>query len=293
MGVVGGLRRKQAGDILEALRKHALTFLSLLICLGATCAGEEHNALTAAEKKDGWVLLFDGKTMAHWIDPSKLDPAGDGWTIDDGCLRPVSHPRVTEDLVSTENYRDFELQWDWRISPGGNTGVKYRVQAFPVLISGSGTPAKFEARVQLALIEKLFDRRLIPSGGKADIYPVGFEYQLIDNAAHPDAKRGPLYQTGALYSILAPTKDASRAPGEFNHSRLLVRGRHFEHWLNGEKVLDVTVDAEMLNRALGARWGADSLAVQLLSKQPNQSCPITLQNHGDAAWFRDIKVRRF
>ncbi len=279
----------------QRVRTRILILLSVLLCQCAICAGQVHNVLTAAEKRDGWILLFDGKTMVHWNDPSKLDPAGDSWTIEDGCLKPLSNPRITEDLVSTENYKDFELQWDWRISPGGNTGVKYRIQAFPVLMEApaAGIASKFEVRVELALRRKLFDRHLIPSGSKAAIYPVGFEFQMIDNSAHPDAKRGALYQTGSLYSILAPTKDASKAPGAFNHSRLVVRGAHFEHWLNGEKVVDITVNSDMLKQALGTRWGPDSLAVQLLSQQPNQSCPITLQNHGDPAWFRDIKIRKY
>jgi hypothetical protein len=275
------------------LRTNILVVLSLLLCLGAPCAGEEHNVLTAAEKVDGWVLLFDGRTMDHWQDPGKLNPPGDAWTIEDHCLKPVSKARIEEDLVSSETYRDFELQWDWRISRGGNTGVKYRIQAFPILVQSAAQPnaEKFEAKVAFALQHRLFDRSLIPAGGKAAIYPLGFEYQMIDNAVHPDAKRGPLYQTGALYSILGPVADATGPVGGFDHSRLVVRSSHFEHWLNGKKVLDVTVNPDMLKHALGKRWGEDSLAIQLLSQQPKKDCPITLQNHGDAAWFRDIKIR--
>jgi hypothetical protein len=110
---------------------------------------------------------------------------------------------------------------------------------------------------------------------------------------HPDAKRGPLYQTAALYSILPPTKDATKPAGEFNHSRLVVRGNHFEHWLNGDKVIDVTVSTEMLKAALAHRWGADSMIVKLMSEQPRKQCSFSLQNHGDEAWFRNIKIRRF
>ena len=275
------------------MRTKFLVLASLLLCSGARGAGEKHNVLTTAEKADGWVLLFDGKTMDHWNDPRKLNPPGDAWTIEDGCLKPVSKPRISEDLVSTESYKDFELQWDWRISPGGNSGVKYRIQAFPILVESAAHPgpAKFEDKVALALKHQSFDRRLIGSDDKAAIYPLGFEYQMIDNSAHPDAKRGPLYQTGALYSIHGPAMDASIPVGGFNHSKLVVRGSHFEHWLNGQKVLDVTVTPEMLKHALGKRWGEDSLAIQLLSGQPKKDCPITLQNHGDPAWFRDIKIR--
>jgi hypothetical protein len=248
-------------------------------------------ATFAQEKEPDWTSLFDGKTMDHWRDPRKMTPPGDAWTIQDGCLKATPKPRITEDLVSSETYSDFELEWDWKIARGGNSGLKYRIQAFPILVAAAG--GKFENNVQHALEHQSFERSLIPAGGKAQIYPVGFEYQMIDNSLHPDAKRGPVYQTAALYSILPPSKAASKPAGEFNHSRLVVRGNHFEHWLNGEKVLDVTVDSEMLKKALGHRWGEDSLVVKLMSEQPKKDCPITLQNHGDEAWFRDIKIRKF
>jgi Domain of Unknown Function (DUF1080) len=245
----------------------------------------------SSRESKGWVPLFDGKTMDHWNDPRKLNPPGDSWTVEDGCLKTGSKPRITEDLVSTEAYGDFELQWEWKIAKGGNSGLKYRCQAFPVLVTSAGH-ARFEDTVQAALEKKLFDRSLIPGDGKAQIYNVGFEYQMIDNANHADAKRGGLYQTGALYSIVPPTTDASKPVGEFNESRLVVRGYHFEHWLNGQKVMDITATPEMLRHALEKRWGAQSEVVRLLSEQPKTQCPIALQNHGDEAWFRNIKIRQ-
>jgi hypothetical protein len=272
------------------LRISIAVFFSSLLFLAAVSAEEQHNVLSAAEKAEGWILLFDGKTMDHWNDPSKLSPPGDAWTIDDGCLKAVPKPRIDEDLVSSETFEEFELQWDWRILPGGNSGVKYRVQAFPVLTSSAG---KFEARANQALEHHSFDRSLIPSGGKAQIYVVGFEYQMLDNSRNPDAKVGGIHQAGALYDILAPTKDATKPAGQFNHSRLIVRGNHFEHWLNGEKVIDITTNPDMLKAALVKRWGADSPVAHLLSEQPKKNCPITLQNHGNEAWFRDIKIRKF
>ena len=205
------------------MRTNFLVFVSILLCAGAQGAGEEHNALTAAEKADGWVLLFDGKTLDHWNDPRKLSPPGDAWTIEDGCLKPVSKPRISEDLVSSESYKDFELQWDWRISAGGNSGVKYRIQAFPILVESAAhpNPGKFEEKVEFALKHRFFDRRSIAAGGQAAIYPLGFEYQMIDDAVHPDGKRGPLYRTGALYSIHGVVSDAGGPVGGFNHSKLV------------------------------------------------------------------------
>jgi hypothetical protein len=249
-----------------------------------------HNALTSAEKADGWVLLFDGHSFDHWKDPRRLNPPGDAWTIEDGCLKATAHPRITEELISDGTYRDFELQWDWRISAAGNSGVKYKIQALPVL-----TPAtkanRFEDRVNQALARHSFDRAAIGPDGRGQIYVVGFEYQMIDNAHHPDALRGPLYQSGALYGIVAPASDATRPVGEFNHSLLVVRGRHAEHWLNGVKVVDIEVEETLLRRSLGKRWGVDSPVFHLLADQPKRDTPISLQNHDDVAWFRDIKIK--
>jgi len=84
--------------------------------------------LTPDEQKVGWVLLFDGTTMNGWDDPRLKAPAGDAWTTEDGCLKANKHPRITEDLFTKEEFRDFELAFDWRISPRGNSGVKYRIQ---------------------------------------------------------------------------------------------------------------------------------------------------------------------
>ena len=115
---------------------------------------------------------------------------------------------------------------------------------------------------------------------------------MIDNARHPDARRGPLYQSAALYSISPATADATRPVGEFNHSRLTMRGNHIEHWLNGQKIVDVTLTEDLFEHTLGKRWGAASETYKLIAQQPNKNCPISLQNHGDAAWFRDIKIRK-
>ena len=108
--------------------KFALILLSAGFCMA-------QNSLTPAEKKAGWKLLFDGKTMKGWADPSKLSPAGDSWTIEDGCLKARPKPLYREDLVSLGKFSDFELQFEWKISSGGNSGLKYRIQEFVPLSS--------------------------------------------------------------------------------------------------------------------------------------------------------------
>jgi 3-keto-disaccharide hydrolase len=236
-----------------------------------------------AQSQDGdWQVLFDGKTMHGWDDPAQKSPPGDSWTIEKGCLKARPKPRLREDLLTNAAFRDFELQFDWRVAPGANSGVKYRIQDH--LILSDPKIEKFEDWVQYSLLHRRPDRP-----GKGQEYVIGFEYQVIDNGKHADARRGSKYQAAALYDLVGASQDVTRPVGEFNHARLVVKGNHVEHWLNGVKVVDA--DLAEAARAAAARWGDDSMVYKLLSTQPRKETPISLQNHGDAAWFRDIKIR--
>jgi len=241
--------------------------------------------LTAADHN--WHSLFDGKTYTGWVDPTKKSPPGDSFTIEDGCLKATSHPRITEDLFTAETYADFELEFDWKISPRGNSGVKYRIQD-TVWVPDPNAPGKFEKKVDAGLAHRLTQRP-----GRGQDYVIGFEYQITDNAANSDAvHNGPLHRTAALYDMFAATRDVTRPVGEFNHSRIVVRGDHFEHWLNGEKVVDGSLKAPEIAAGVGKRWGKESPVYNLLVNQPRRECPISLQNHGDEAWFKNLRIRR-
>jgi hypothetical protein len=243
-------------------------------------------ALAAAcQAQSGWVTLFDGKTMAGWEDPRQKTPPGDAWAIEDGCLKANRHPRITEDLFSKELYRDFELMFEWRLAPGANSGVKYRIQDRVFLTRGG--MGKFEDWVNSSMAHKPAAR---PDRGQE--YVVGFEYQMLDNGRNADARHGRDHQAGALYDIVGPEKDVTRPVGEFNESRLVVKGNHVEHWLNGVKVVDTDLDSPLALERIAKRWEHGTPVGDALSKQPRKDCPISLQNHGDDAWFRNIKIRK-
>jgi len=243
------------------------------------------NELTPQEKTAGWQLLFDGRSYAGWEDPGRKSPPGDSFTIDHGCLKATSHARITEDLFTLDTFGDFELAFDWKISPAGNSGVKYRIQDRVIL--RDGFTGKFEDLVALSMRDRRRDR---PAQGQE--YVVGSEYQITDNQHNPDARRGPLYQSAALYGVFPALRDVTRPVGEFNQARLVVRGKHIEHWLNGEEVLDGALDAPEVAASMAQRWGADSAVYHLLVDQPQARCRISLQNHGDEAWFKNVKIRR-
>lgn len=254
----------------------------VLLSNGARAAD---NQLTAPEKAAGWKLLFDGRSYAGWEDPTKKSPPGESFTIEDGCLKATSHPKIEEDLFTLDTWSDFELELDWKISPRGNSGVKYRIQD-RVILPDQRVP-RFEDNVNAGLKDRRTDRPV-----KGQEYVVGFEYQITDNATNPDARsNGALHQAGALYDMFAPSKDATRPVGEFNHSRIVAKGDRIEHWLNGEKVVDASLKAPEIAQGVAKRWGKDSPVYHLLADQPRQRCQISLQNHGDLAWFKNIKIR--
>lgn len=242
----------------------------------------------AADTQDGWIVLFDGKTMQGWLDPRQKTPAGDAWMIEDGCLKATSKPRITEDLFTERTFRDFELSFEWRISPAGNSGVKYRIQdhLFVLLPDPAVPKERFEARVERSFLQRTNERQ-----SRGQDYVVGFEYQMTDDAANTDATGNRKHTAGALYDMVAPSTPASKPVGEFNSSRILVRGNHVEHWLNGVKVVDSSLDSPDALEGIKTRWAAAPHVYELLAKQPKKNCPISLQNHGDEAWFRNIKIR--
>ena len=269
-----------------------MKFLAVALSLAPLLA-QAPNTLTAAEAKAGWKLLFDGKSFAGWRDPAKMNPPGTAWVISDGCLKTVPHAAMREDLLSAGEYGDFELTFEWKISPGGNSGVKYRIQDIALLVVDGRAENKlpFEKQIDYELTHKTNKRNGIAAGQKFESYPVAFEFQTIDDERHPDALSKPVSVSGALYSMIPPSKRMAKPAGEFNQGRIVLRGNHVEHWLNGEKVVDADLNDPRIVQGLAKRWGENSPVYQLLTRQPKKKAPISLQHHVDEAWFRNIKIR--
>lgn len=247
------------------------------------------NRLNAEEKAAGWRLLFDGATMRGWEDPARESPPGHAWVIENGCLKAVAQPRIREDLLTTESFGDFELVFEWKISPRGNSGVKYRIQDRALLVRNRPSPAgkKFEDMVNYELTHRLADRRKIAPGDEVEEYLVAFEYQVIDPAVASDARSGP----GSLYDLAGEPHQAARPVGEFNQGRIVLRGNHAEHWVNGVKVVDVDLNSPEVLERLARRWGKGSPVYERLARLERRRTPIALQHHNDEAWFRNIKLR--
>lgn len=165
---------------------------------GATMTESMTNRLTESERRDGWRLLFDGATLSGWREyRSQQQPRR--WFVRDGVLMKTE---PVEDIISTDQFGDFELVFEWRISSGGNAGVFYRATE------------EYEK-----------------------VYWSGTEYQLLDDAAHGDG-RNRLTAAGANYGLYPAPAGAVKPAGQWNLTRILVRGDHAEHWLNGVKLLE-------------------------------------------------------
>jgi hypothetical protein len=212
------------------------------------------NRLTAAQRAEGWKLLFDGTSSKGWRGFKKPAFPESGWVIKDGWL---THPASTGqdsrgggDIITVDTYNDFDLYVEWKVAPGANSGVKYLVT---------------EQR----------------SG------PIAHEYQIIDDAQHADAKIGAHRQTASLYDVIpAPATKPLKPAGQVNQGRILVAGMHVEHWLNGTKLLEYELESPELKALM-----AKSKFAKEVGWEKKLKGHILLQDHGDEVSYRNIRIR--
>ncbi len=249
---------------------------AVLIAGGLSCATEKElspieeaapfNQLSAAEAAEGWILLFNGRDFTGWRVLGRRDVPSGHWIIEGGALKKLpqkevplqedGQPLVGGDLMTIDSYRDFELSLEWKISPSGNSGIKYNVSED----MSTAHPPEHAA--------------------------LGFEYQILDDTLHPDALVSVTHQAGALYDLLPAEGKRLHPVGEYNTARIIFRGGHGEHWLNGVKVLEYDLGTPEMEKAV-----AESKYAQIPGFAEKRDGHIVLQDHTDAAWFRNIKLR--
>ena len=202
--------------------------------------------LSAAEKADGWKLLFDGKSLAGWRG-YKTETPPTGWRAENGVL---IRDGDGGDLMTVEQFNDFELRLEWKISQNGNSGIMYHV------VTGDQNP-----------------------------YESGPEFQILHNAGHKDGAI-PKNTAGSNYAMHAPVKDVTRPVGEWNDIRLIVKGTHVEHWMNGEKLLEF--------EQFSSDWYARVKASKFAKMPPYgryKRGHLVLQDHGNLVTYRNIKIK--
>ena len=236
------------------MKKTGFILLSLLAGLVAAHA-QPANQLTDSEMKDGWKLLFDGKSSAGWHSFNKKT-FGPGWKIADGTLyrdTAIKNAKDEEgDICTDEVYENFDLKLQWKISKNGNSGIMFLVQESP----------EYKAP-----------------------YFTGPEMQILDNDGHPDGKIHK-HRAGDLYDLIASSSEPVHAPGEWNDAEIRLDHGRLSLFLNGVQTVSTTMwDANWYELVKGSKFSKMSGFAKFKSGH------IDLQDHGNVVWFRNIRIK--
>ncbi|MDR2039156.1 MAG: DUF1080 domain-containing protein [Bacteroidales bacterium] len=214
------------------------------------------NSLSEQEKSEGWMLLFDGKTTNGWRGAMKKDFPTRGWVVKDGILEvlPKNEGGGGGDIVTVEQFDNFDLMFDFKISKGANSGVKYYVTENGY---GKGT--------------------------------LGLEYQVLDDKEHPDAKNGRdgNRTLASLYDMMTAKGKRFNGVNQWNTGRIIAKDNHVEHWLNGIKVLEYDRGSEAYRKMVQESKYKDMKDFGGAAKGH-----ILIQDHNDRVWYRNIKIKK-
>jgi cytochrome c len=219
------------------------------------------NTLSEKEKAAGWTLLFDGKSINGWHNYGKTT-IGKSWVIADNALHldaqpnPSGHWQAADggDILTSEEYQDFEFTLEWKIGPCGNSGIFYNV---------TEDASKF-----------------------AYGWMTGPEMQVLDNTCHPDS-RIHKHRAGDLYDLIPCKYETVKPAGEWNKIRIISKNGHLEHWLNDRKVVETQMFTKEWSELIAGSKFKDMKGFGLARKGR-----IALQDHGDPVWYKNIKIRR-
>lgn len=238
---------------LQQMKYNVFLFTIAILFSCSSTKTSTDNRIMTIEKKEGWKLLFDGKTMEGWR--TYQNKPSDSWVVNNGVLyckgNAANKSDMRVDLITTDQYENFDLVLDWKISVQGNSGIMYHVtEDFPAA------------------------------------YLSGPEYQLIDDLNFPE-KLEDWQKTASNYAMdAAPTAEPNPA-GEWNHTRIIINKAHVEHWLNGKKVVDYNLwSDEWKQKKANGKW-KDAPGYGLSKKGH-----IALQDHGSEVWFKNIKIKQ-
>jgi hypothetical protein len=221
--------------------------IGFFVLLSLVIASAQAQSSTTA-KADGWTSLFDGKSLNGWRSFTSDTPSSK-WRAADGVLVREGEGEGG-DLMTKAQYGDFELQLEWKISKNGNSGIIYRAT----------TEGQYP-------------------------WSTGPEFQILDNAGHADGK-SPLTSAGSNYAVNPPVKDVTKPVGEWNAIRLIAKGNHVEHWMNGVKLLEYEVGSPDWEQ----RVKASKFATMPGYGRAKRGY-IVLQDHGNVVSYRNIRIR--
>ena len=223
----------------------AIMFATICISIPAWQSASADEMPATASGNHGSVPIFDGKTLNGWT-TTDGKPVTKGWEVVDGAIHLNTGAGRGGNIVTAKEYANFDFRFEWKISPGGNSGIKYRVRNY----------------------------------GK---HTLGCEFQIIDDATSPDGQK-PKSGTGAMYDLYPPNANKYLKPvGEFNTSRVVIRGNRVQHWLNGHLIVTVCIGS--------CDWfqkKAQSKFKDICGFSENRCGKIMLTDHGSEVWYRNI-----
>ncbi|MDA0348149.1 MAG: DUF1080 domain-containing protein [Verrucomicrobia bacterium] len=237
------------------MQKFPIFILITALLFVSGCSNTDNASAASKESTDGWVSLFDGKSLDGWRGYNGANLEG-AWVVEDGVLSLINRTKNTPhaNIITVGVYDDFDLRFDWKAEAGTNSGVMFHI-----------------------------------GEGPKEPYLTGPEYQVLDNLGFRSGKGepvGPKEHSASNYGIEAATSDVTKPIGEWNEGRILVKGNHVEYWLNGIK----TAEYEMHS----PKWD-EQVANAKFSKWKDFATlgkgHIGLQDHGHSVWFRNLKIK--